>query len=287
MFKYFLYILGRVLTKVLPVSFSYRIAVFIADCQHMFSSKDRKAVENNLKIIVGQDAKAKEIAPEVFRNFGKYLVDFFLAKERLRKEYIDKHVQINNMDVLKQIQGYGKGGIILTAHIGNWEYGGAIISSFGFPLTAIALQHKEKQVNSFFNRQREISGMRVVPTTMAVRKCIEALRKNEFIALLADRDFGSSGEVLDFLGKKALIPKGAATFSMKTGAPIIPVFFLRQGKGYSLNFMKPIYPESGLNDKVQERKEMFSIMKKCTSVIEKQIKENPGQWLMFREFWLK
>ena len=149
---------------------------------------------------------------------------------------------------------------------------------------AVALPHKERPVNDLFNHQREAKGVVVIPSNGALRGCIEQLRSNKFIALVGDRDFTNNGLVMDFLGRKALIPKGAAMFSWKTGAPIIPTFLIRSNNGtFDLTCHDPIYPpKKGVA--FEEKAIILGIMRQYLSVIEEQIHRYPSQWLLFREF---
>lgn len=285
--KFICYKIGQFIINLLPLHLSYRFAMFVSDLQYLFSFRDRRAVRNNLKVILGTDKNIEPLVRDVFRNFGKYLVDFFRMERNLTLEYIQKNVKVENIDRLKKALEHGKGGIVITAHLGNWELGGVMVSMLGYPLMAIALPHKERPVNDLFNHQRQSKGMSVVPTSIAVRKCIETLRNNKLIAIAADRDFSAHGEVMDFLGRKALIPKGAAVFSFKTGAPIIPCFCIRNPDyTFTLSLEEPIFPPYESNDMIEE-KILMDMMKQYVSIIEKRIRENPSQWLMFREFWVK
>lgn len=284
MVKYILYKIGQFLVQCLPIRAAYRFAVFISDMQYQFSPRDRRAVTSNLKIILPFKKNVRREVREVFRNFGRYLLEFFRMDKYLDKEFINQHIKIENIHYVDQVLAGKKGGILLTAHVGNWELGGVVMGMLGYPIVAVALPHKERPVNDLFNRQREMRGVKIVQTGGTIRKCIEALRENKIVALLADRDFGMRGEPLDFLGRKTIIPKGPAVFSLKTGAPIIPGFLIRtQEDSFFLKFEEPIYPpQSG-----DEQENLLSVMKAYAAVIERKIREYPSQWLMFREFWIK
>lgn len=285
MFKYYLYKFGQFLTNRLPLSLSYKFARLISLCHYYCSASDRKAVSNNLRTICGTDKNINALTKEVFVNFGMYLVEFFRMGKMLDPRFIEQNVRIEHMDRLDQVLSKGKGAILLTAHLGNWEYGGVLLSKLGYPFTAVALPHKERPVNDLFNYQRESQGVTIVPTNIAVRKCLESLKENKLIALVGDRDFGNHGEVMDFLGRKAVIPKGAAIFSGKTGAPIIPIFLVRHKDGKFVLFLEdPIYPPV-IEDWV-EKENLFCVMKKYLVVIEQKIRQYPTQWLMFREFYV-
>ena len=282
--NYQIYLLGQWLVRILPARTAYASAVFISDIHYTFSKTDRAAVRANLTAITGSDVPDAMVR-EVFRNFGRYLVDFFTLTQKLTPAYIRDHVEYVRMERLKEVLKKGKGGIIISAHIGNWEMASCLVSAMRYPLSIIALSHKDPRVNALFNHQREFFGTTVFPTTTAVRRCLEQLRANRLIALLVDRDFGASGMSMDFLGRKAMIPKGAALFALKTGAPLLPVVFVRKDNGdFQFVFYEPIeppvVPEDGITDEI-----LSAFISRYLHVVEGMIRQYPAQWLIFREFW--
>lgn len=284
MFKYCLYRFGLFLLKRLPFRVSYRLAALLSDAQYALSFRDRNAVKNNLKKILPAGQNVSVVARKVFRNFGRYLIEFFQMKEMVDERFITDKVRVQGINFLDDVLAKGKGGIVITAHIGNWELGAVVINALGYPLMAVALPHKERPVNDLFNHQREAKGIVVVPTNMALRRCMEQLKDNKLVALVADRDFSSHGIVMDFLGHKALIPKGAAVLSWKTGAPIVPTFLIRNRDGtFTLSCHEPLDPPA--EDSSLGRDEVIlGIMRRYMSVIEEKIRAYPSQWLLFREF---
>jgi len=265
---------------------SYEIAMFMSDLHYIFSFRDRRAVKNNLKKILPSEERLSALTREVFRNFGKYLAEFLRMEKMMDKDFIAKKVKVEHREHVQQALDKGKGAIIVTAHIGNWEMGAVLLSVLGYPLIAIALPHKERPVNDLFNHQREVKGMTVIPTNGAIRKCIEHLKENKVVAIVGDRDFSSKGggEILDFLGHKALIPKGAAIFSQRTGAPIIPTFLIREDDyTFRLSMGEPLFPQEETSAS-SEREMMLGIMNRYMAVIEEKIRQYPTQWLMFRDF---
>ena len=268
----------------------FKLAGFFSDLHYYFSYRDRRAVENNLRIILSHrksDENISSLTRQVFRNFGRYLVEFFMMGKMVNEAYVKKNVKIKNLERISRILKEGKGGIVITAHLGNWELGAVLLTMLGYPLFAIALPHKERPVNDLFNHQRETRGIAVIPTRMAFRRCLEALKENKLIALVADRDFSLNGEPVDFLGRKTLIPTGPAVFSLMTGAPIIPTFLIRDCDGtFTLSISEPIYPPLNVA-KEDERQALLDIMRGYLSVIEREIYLYPTQWLMFRKFWIQ
>jgi len=287
MFRFYIYKFGQFCVHHLSLRWAYGIANVLSDIHYYCSFRDRRFVKNNLKIILPKEKNIAFFAREVFRNFGKYLVDFFRMQKTLNEDYVQKNIKIQNIDRLTQALKGKKGGIFTTAHIGNWELGAAVLSLLGHPMVAVALPHKERPVNDLFDKQRGRWGMSIIPPNGALRRCLEALKENKLVAIVADRDFTQNGVEMNFLGKKTLIPKGAAVFCAKTGAPIIPTFFIRNADdSFTLEFGELIYPPEVQEDVVSEEL-LYAIMQKYTAVIEEKIRQYPTQWLMFREFWSK
>ena len=281
--NYYLYKMGKFFAEVLPFKISYALVVFICDLHFYLSKKDRLAVRNNLKIVLEINHVPDAQIRAVFRNFGVYLLEFFTMTKRLQPGYIESHIHIDHIEYLNEVLERGNGAILVSAHLGNWEMGGAVLPLLGYSLSVVALAHKDPRVNALFNAQREIFGAQVIQTDMAVRRVIENLKQNRLVAILGDRDFGNHGLMMDFLGQPSLIPKGAAYFSLKTGTPIIPVFFLRTADNhFKINVYPPITPPHCPGGKLKNEF-IIEYMQKYLTIIENEIRKNPTQWLLFRE----
>ncbi|MFH1996654.1 MAG: lysophospholipid acyltransferase family protein [Candidatus Omnitrophota bacterium] len=283
MILYALYRIGYLIANSFSLKAAYAIANCIADIHFIISKKDRSAIIRNLEVVApGTTVKEySEIARSVFRNFAKYLVDFFRYKQ-INNEYFDRLVEVKGAENIDQALARGKGVIALSAHIGNWELGGVTMSHIGHQVSAVVMVHLNKKIDEFFTRQRMIGNLTPIPIGPSLKKCFYVLKKNNLLALLGDRDFSTSGMRVDFFGKEALIPTGPAVFSQATGAAIVPCFMIRKPDDTFWFFIeKPIYPESTDRDDDTVRR----IILKYLSTIEKYVKKYPSQWYMFREVW--
>jgi lauroyl/myristoyl acyltransferase len=284
MILYVLYRIALFLSRALPLKAAYVMANSLADVYSLFSARDREAVAHNIKLISGpslDDKDAQRLARDVFRNFAKYLVDFFRV-QKIDHDYINKFVKIQGRENIDAALARGKGVIMLSAHIGNWELGGTAISSMGYPLSAVVLTHQNKLINDFFQRQRMKSKMMPIEIGASLRACYKTLKNNGLLAVLGDRDFTKNGIATEFFGKPALIPKGAAVFSYRVGSPIVPSFMIRQKDDTFILFLeKPIFPDTG----AEEKSAIEALTKKCASVIESYVRRYPTQWYIFRDIW--
>ncbi len=283
MFNYIPYRIGQLIALHLPLKIAYKIAVFISDLRYLFARKDRRIAKNNLMVIFPDKSsrEIRRISVKVFRNFAKYLVDFFRFS-KLDTQYIKENIKVENIHYIDEALSKGKGAIIVSAHLGNWELGGVVVALSGYPFWAVALPHKYKKVDNFFNSQRESKGMGVIPLGKAVRRSLDVLRENKVLALAGDRDFSEKGIVLDFFGRPAIFPQGPAALALKTGATIIPGFMLRnKDDSFTLRFEKPLnFTSTG--DKDADLKELTAQYK---NIFEDYIRKYPDQWYVFRKFW--
>jgi KDO2-lipid IV(A) lauroyltransferase len=300
MLNYILYKIGQFIALCLPLKVVYKIAVFFSDIHYIFADKDRAAVTANLKAIFPEksDLEIRRIKIRIFRNFAKYLVDFFRLS-KLDKEYIKYNLRVENPHYFDQALSSGKGVIVLSAHIGNWELGGVLIALLGYDLWVVALEHKYKKINDFFDSQRKSKGVNVIPFNKSVRQSINILKENKLLALVGDRDFTKEGGiVIDFFGKPTSFPKGPAALSLKTGAAIVPGFMVRnEDDSFTLKIHPPIYstlreekPHGSDNEKSFTRmseKDLQELSNRYKIIIEDYIKKYPEQWYVFRKFWIE
>lgn len=275
---YVLFKILHFLATKLPLKAGYALATYLSILKFYISPRDRKAVIANLRRIlpVAEHQRINHQAKVVFINFGKYLLEFFRFTAA-DKDILTRLIKVEGLEHIDAALKKGKGAIILSAHLGNWEMGGILMALIGYPMLAVALPHRYHRVNSLFNAQREKMGVVVAPSLgIGVRRIYEALKGNRLVALVGDRDFNNAGEKMDFLGASKVIPRGPAVISMRTQAPIIPGFVIRKpDDSFVLEFSEPL-PQ--IEDEIE-------CMKVYAKFIEKKIQQYPRQWLLFREFW--
>jgi len=284
-FNYYIYRFGQFLALTFPLRLVYFLGASLAGIYYCLAFHDRRFVKANLRIIFPEKSsrELRKISRMVFRNFAKYLVDFFRF-ERLDRAYIDKNIKLENLHYFDQALAKGKGVVVLTAHLGNWELGGVVIAQLGYPFWAVALPHKNKKVNDFFDGQRNRKGVKVIAMGKAVRSCITEIRNNHMVALVGDRDFSEKGIVLDFFGKPMHFPEGPAALSLMTGASIVPGFMLRNpDDSFTLRIEKPVeFTPSG-----NKEKDLADLIGVYKNIIQDYVRKYPEQWYVFRKFWVE
>lgn len=281
---YILYRLGEFISLYSPRSIVSLIARMLSFLQYFFSAQDRNSVRNNLKAVSPalDNRLLERHTRNVFMNFARYLA-VFLRFKKLDLAFIKSNVRIEGRHYIDQALSLGRGLIIVSGHIGNWELGGVTLALLGYPVNAITLTHAHSRVNDFFDRQRTSKGLKVIPMESAVRATLQAINRNEIVCILGDRDFTQGGIVLNFLGLPAMIPKGPAVFSLRNKTPVIPSFALQEDRDrLRLIFQPPIsFTPSG-----EYEQDVRALTGLYLRKIEECVRLYPDQWAMFRRFWL-
>ncbi|MCK4519205.1 MAG: lysophospholipid acyltransferase family protein [Candidatus Omnitrophica bacterium] len=282
-----IYNVGQFVVKTFSIKQSYFLAEKAALLRYYVSLRDKKIIADNLKTILRakgesfDEEKIKKLIKKVYINFGKYLVEFF-SFSKIDKKFIAEKVKIRGLEIIEEIVKESGGVILLSAHIGNWELGAAVISALGYPVSALTLEHRTRSVNEFFNRKRISNGISVIHTGMAVKGCFQALKDKRILASIGDKDYSGNGRKMRFFGKNTFMPKGSAVFSYRTQSPIVPVFLIREPDNtFILSFKEPIKP----NLSRYEEAEVPILMRKTIDIIEEEIEKYPTQWLMFHKIW--
>ena len=278
-----LYWLAAALSRRLPRRCGYWCGLRIADYFFYRRTTERHAVIGNLRRICAvrgrapAEATLPPMARKTFQHFGKYLVDFFRIAH-LTEAQVRKFVTVENVAALSAAAARGRGVLAVTAHLGNWEVGGAVVAALGHRLNAVALPQSSQRLNRLFNAQRARRGIRVLPLGRAafgIRRC---LQRGEIVALLGDRNFHPSAERYEFFGAPAPLPRGPARLALRTGAPLVPIFLLRQDDDtFLLRCHPPIYPDVAGSEE--------AIRAVWLAVLEKEIAAAPWQWFLFEDFW--
>lgn len=264
------------MTQHLPPAFVFRCAERLADCQWSLSAADRRAVQANLTMALGAPvAERSPVVREVFRNFARYLVEF-LSVHRVASPSVD-------------VEGYGhfdaayrrrRGVIILTAHFGNWEVGAVLIRRMGFPLSAVALPHADSRTDQLFNDQRHRCGIGIIPVgEQAIHQSLRCLRAGHLLGVLGDQPFTGHGLPATLCGRTVTLPSGPAMLSLRSAAPMVPTFLVREGMWkFRLCFEPPIWPQlHGRGTLAIQR-----LMQQYASILERYLTRFPSQWLLFQ-----
>lgn len=273
------------LSRLFPRRMSYGLARRVADLYVLFDKRGRENVISNLKQIQADSGVAlspralHSLARENFLNFAKYLVDFFKFLHLDRKR-MGRIVHFGNVPaMLDGLLAQGKGIIIVSAHLGNWELGAAALAALGYKFNAVALWVPDEKLNALYQHYRTSRGINPIPFGRAARECIAALRRNEIVAVVGDRDFTASNQTVEFFGRPARLPDGPAKLALATGAPLVPIFMVRlPDDTFAYIVDEPIWAD-------KSRQTIDDVMRQMAIALERVIRQHSEQWFLFHNLW--
>ncbi len=259
--------LGKILGKLY-----YRIAA---------RQRRRALLQIQESLRISLDDAQKHI-DSLFVKLGQTFVEM-LYMPALTLDNLHQYITIENRHFLAEAVEQGRGVVLLTAHVGNWEWLGASLAMDGFPLAAVIKRQPNDQHTRILNEYREMTGIEIFARgTTELVSAARALKKGKILGFLADQDAGTTGLFIEFLGKMSSTPVGPTVFAKKFKAPVVPVFMVRKPEGgHRVIIHEPFYYE----DTGNEVEDNYKITVKMTKIIEKTIREYPDEWLWFQKRW--
>jgi len=232
----------------------------------------RIIVKKNMEHVALWDDRAemKRIMLSLYRNMGKYAVEF------LRPAYPVPPCEIHGFDEIEPLLNSGKGAIVILGHLGNWEMLSTVFGKRTGKLHVIAKPMNNSIVEKWLLAKRNASSVTTIYTSQALRKMMEVIRKDGIIAILIDQFALNHGTPAPFLGKEAKTVRTVAGLARKTGCSVISTTSIfRPDNGYDINIsVVPAPDTSGLS----EDEAIALMQKQHNDVLSKQITSYPDHW---------
>jgi KDO2-lipid IV(A) lauroyltransferase len=178
----------------------------------------------------------------------------------------------------------GNGAILALPHLGGWEWAGRWAADLGNKMTVVVEPLDPPELFEWFVDLREKFGMRVIPVGPdAGSAALNALRANEVLCLLCDRDITGGGIPTRFFGETTLMPAGPATLALRTGAALLPtaVYFTDRRDGH-LGVIRPPVP---CEREGRLRADVARITSLVAKELEQLISRAPEQWHLLQPNW--
>ena len=215
-----------------------------------------------------------------YRNFARSMIEYGMFP-KLKRKGLSNLVTMEGEENFRKALDGGHGAVLITGHFGSWELMGASLAERGWPIDYLVGEQHNHLVNDLMNRHRQIFGIGLIELGVAAKGVFRAVRNGRMVAMLSDQDAGSDGVIVDFFGRPASTPKGPAAFALKTGAPQICGFIIREGLRQRVILEKDIgYKPSG-----NKKEDIRGLTQAYTSLLEKYIREYPDHWFWPHRRW--
>lgn len=268
---------------ILPETFARFLGKILGEITWLVVPQKRKnmAIHNIKRCLHLEDDKAKRIAKKSWTRFGPMIMEVLRFKVICKN--IDKYVTVVGEENIKKAMSYENGGVIATAHSGNWEIIGAALTHRGMKIAGVAQHQRNENVNNFINYCRAFTNMHITDK-LDIKEMMKMLGQKYFIGLIMDQDGGGTGIMMPFFGIEASCVQGPAVMSRFKSAPILPTFITedknRPGH-HILTVLEPVFTER-TKDK---NADIYNMMASLTTLVENHIRAYPDEWFWLHDRW--
>ncbi|MFZ0612844.1 MAG: lysophospholipid acyltransferase family protein [Desulfobacterales bacterium] len=275
----FFELLGRI-----PPRRARQASRYLGDLWFAVDKRHRRVTLDNLTRSFSGEKSGREIrriAKRVFRNI--VLVAFEIGWSRhLRPQDLARFFTMKGLANIPAAVRDGKGALILTGHVGNWELMPLAAALTGYSANILYRPMDYAPLERFFVESRTRFGLKLIPKDAALLRAFRALKRGETVAMLLDQNVGlHKGVMVDFFGRRASTSYGLAFIALKTGAPVLPFFVLRDDKGFTAE----IGPEIPLIKTGDDRKDIEENTRQYNEALEAIIRRYPDQWFWVHRRW--
>jgi KDO2-lipid IV(A) lauroyltransferase len=272
------------LLRILPLRLGVWVGSLLGKIHYLVDSRHRRLTITHLQLAFGGTktlSELKQIAWDSYQSQGMSLAEsIYLPRMGLSK--IQEWVSVDGLSYYAEAVKKGKGVIILTAHLGNWEIIPKAFWAHSFRIHGTVRPLDNPYLNKMAQRWREQNGMGVINKGEDTNRILKLLREGEAVGFLLDQNTHEESAVfVDFFGHEAGTNKGVAILALRSGAAVVPVFMRREAEGHRMIIEEPLkLIKTGSN-----KGNIWAATALFTKTIESHVRQNPEQWLWIHRRW--
>jgi KDO2-lipid IV(A) lauroyltransferase len=264
-----------------PRTWTRSLSVGAGELGYRLCTNRREALRRNLAVVTKSLQKRNELSRSCFHNFLCMLHDLCDCAETGFGRLNELMIERRGFEFLEAARSKGKGTLLITGHLGAWELGGMALASDGFPVNVVTLAEPTSELNEWRQKFRQRFGIKTVTVgedKFAFVEIIQALRRNELVAMLVDRPYLNSGIEVRFFDRPTLFSAAAARVWQYSQASVIPAFVLQLEPGqYGCYAYSPI--EMSPDQTIEQNSQLIA------DVFQTVVREFPEQWFNFVPIW--
>lgn len=221
-------------------------------------------------------------AKRAYAHLGRSSIETALLPSIGQKGVLDMVESADGFELIEDAISRGKGAVLVTGHLGNWELAGAYVAARGVPMDVIVRTQANPLFDAYINETRGSLGMTVVRDHEAARRTPRSLREGRAVAFVSDQGvMGLASTFVSFFGRPAKTPRGAAVFAMKYDTPTLFVTALRQASGrYRVSVERVPIIRTGDRDA-----DIDAIVASYTAILERWVRSAPDQYFWHHRRW--
>ncbi|MBA4147146.1 MAG: lysophospholipid acyltransferase family protein [Verrucomicrobia bacterium] len=275
---------GLSAARKLPAPISGGLARLFGAGYYAFSNnRPEIVIENLLPAVNGDYVRAEKLTRELFQNFAQKLVDLWRYESGIPIEHLFRYR--SGLEVFETAKQEKRGILIVTPHLGNWEFGAPILAKRGIRLLVITMEEPDPRLTEMRKASRERWGIETLvigSNPFAFIEVIRRLEAGEVVALLVDRPHPANSVIVELFGKPFAASVAPAELARATGCKIVPVYLPRIADGYAAHTLPEIEYERAALRPMEARQ---ALAQKIMRAFEPVIREHLSQWYHFVPIW--
>jgi KDO2-lipid IV(A) lauroyltransferase len=267
------------LVSVLPLWLGYLVADALTEAHVRLFPARRHAALVNLAVILPRATRRERLAivRDMMRSYNRMLFEFFRLPHLTRAELLHS-IEVVGREHLEQAVARGRGVVITSTHVGNWELAAVVLAHWGYRLHAVAGVQLSRWLTPAVRETKAELALSTVAPEDGFRRLLRALEHNDLVALMVDGDIFAQGTRVDLFGRELEFPAGPGVLAQRTGALIICGYCERVSRGRFRIVMEPALDPATFPDTA-------SLVAAVARTSERHIREHLHQWCIFRPLW--
>jgi len=270
--------------RVLPRTLLSSLAAFGGILYAAVNPARRRVVIENLRPVVwGDERVAQRLAWRLFGSFGRKLVDLWIYEAGRPVQGL--FGAFTGWEHLEAARATGRGVLLVTPHLGNWEFGAPLLAKRGVPLVVIT----RAEPGTGFTEMRQAARARWGIETLVIGndafafvEVVKRLQAGAVVALLVDRPPAGSGAEVSLFGQPFRASAAGAELARATGCLLLPVVLPAVGSGYAAHVLAPVeYDRRALGNREARRALTQDILR----AFEPHLRQHADQWFHFVPVW--
>jgi KDO2-lipid IV(A) lauroyltransferase len=216
------------------------------------------------------------------QHLGRVFVELCALLSRSPDRLLAR-VMLDGREHLDRVMAAHGRTLVLTAHLGNWEFLSVAHRLTPYPLAVVVRPLDIPWLNGLAERLRRKAGVELIDKREALRPVLAALARGAMVGILLDQNaVRHEGVFVPFFGRPASTSRAIALLAIRTGAPVIPIFARREPDGRHRVTIRPPLAPPAAGDRDEAIVELTA---RCTEEIEAAIRQAPEQWLWLHGRW--
>ena len=200
---------------------------------------------------------------------------------------VRRRTRVVGIELLEAAAREGRGVVVVSAHLGNWEVGGAAVIARGCPMDIVVARQRNQLFDRHLTRSRERLGFGIILRGEARAGVLKSLREGRAVGIMGDQDARRAGVFADFFGRPASTARGPAILAMRSGAEMIMLFAIRE-PGWRPRYtvhLEPLAPPASAGRRSGRGEAVAALTQAFTSRIEARVRDHPAQYLWLHRRW--